>query len=78
MKEHTCKFKRKKPTQSRSLEQHMTLAKVSLYYILKPDGCETNVAAWNQLAHYLGILLKRWFVHSAIERIAKCNAQLCT
>ena len=56
----------------------MTLAKVSLYYILKPDGCETNVAAWNQLAHYLGILLKRWFVHSAIERIAKCNAQLYT
>ena len=39
MKEHTCKFKRKKPTQSRSLEQHMTLAKVSLYCNLNANFC---------------------------------------
>ena len=36
MKERTCKFKIDEVTYSkRSLEQHMTLAKISLYCILK-------------------------------------------
>ena len=40
LKEHKCKLEldKKKPTQSCRLEQHITLAKISLYCILTQEG----------------------------------------
>ena len=40
LKEHKCKLEldKKEPTQSCRLEQHITLAKISLYCILTQEG----------------------------------------